>query len=169
VNKYYRLLLSLILVISITEEVKATHVPGGNITYKCLGANSYIITLTVFEDCSGAVTVPNTPQILTVTNSCGFNNFNSITLPVLSYGDEISQVCYPQLPNTTCNGGLLPGIKKHIYSDTINPMTLPGNCNDWTISWDGCCRNTAVNLANQALIFGFCYKLRNLRKGVLND
>ena len=148
-NKYYRLLLSLILVISFTEEVKATHVPGGNITYKCLGANSYIITLTVFEDCSGAVTVPNTPQILTVTNSCGFNNFNSITLPVLSYGDEISQVCYPQLPNTTCNGGLLPGIKKHIYSDTINSMTLPGNCNDWKISWDGCCRNTAVNLANQ--------------------
>ena len=148
-NKYYRLLLSLFLIISFSKEVKATHVPGGNITYKCVGGNNYIITLTVFEDCSGAVTVPNTPQTLTVTNSCGFNNFNSITLPVLSYGDEISQVCYPQLPNTTCNGGSLPGIKKHIYSDTINPITLPGNCSDWTISWDGCCRNTAVNLANQ--------------------
>ena len=148
-NKYYRLLLSLILIISFTQEVKATHVPGGNISYRCLGGSNYIITLTVFEDCSGAVTVPNTPQTLTVTNSCGFNSLNQITLPVLSYGDEISQVCYPQLPNTTCNGGFLPGIKKHVYSDTINPITLPGNCNDWTFSWDGCCRNTAVNLANQ--------------------
>ncbi len=147
--KYFRFLLSLILIISFSQEFMATHVPGGNITYKCVGGNNYIITLTVFEDCSGAITVPNTPQTLTVSNSCGFNSLNSITLPVLSYGDEISQVCYPQLPNTTCNGGSLPGIKKHIYSDTINPITLPGNCNDWTISWDGCCRNTAVNLANQ--------------------
>ena len=132
-----------------SQEVMATHVPGGNITYECVGGNNYIITLTVFEDCSGSVSVPNSPQTLTVTNSCGFSSLNSITLPVLSYADEISQVCYPQIPNTTCNGGSLPGILKHIYSDTINPITLPGNCNDWTIFWDGCCRNTAVNLANQ--------------------
>ena len=88
------------------------------------------------------------PQTLTVTNSCGFIN-PSIQLPVYSYGVEISQICFPQIPFTTCNGGGLPGILKHVYKDTINAVTLPGGCHDWTFSWDGCCRNTAVNLANQ--------------------
>ena len=93
--KNFRFLLSLTLIISFSQEFMATHVPGGNITYKCVGGNNYIVTLTVFEDCSGAVTVPNTPQTLTVSNSCGFNSFNSITLPVLPNGDDIQdEVCY---------------------------------------------------------------------------
>ena len=145
----FRFLLSLFLIISFAEEIKASHVPGGNITYKCIGGNNYIITLTVFEDCSGNIVVPNAPQTLIVSNSCNFTSLNAIVLPVLSYGVEISQVCYPQIPNTVCNGGTLPGIKKHVFSDTINPISLPGNCNDWTLYWEGCCRNTAVNLANQ--------------------
>ena len=141
------ILSTFLLVISFIS-ANATHVPGGNITYECVGSNSYILTLTVFEDCGGVASIPNSPQTLTVTNSCGFIN-PSIQLPVYSYGVEISQICFPQIPFTTCNGGGLPGILKHVYKDTINAVTLPGGCHDWTFSWDGCCRNTAVNLANQ--------------------
>ena len=110
----------------------ATHVPGGNITYESVGPNSYIFTLTVFEDCSGTISVPQTAQNLIITNSCGFSNPSQVQLAVFSYGDEISQVCYPQSQNTTCwPNGTLPGIKKHIYKN-LNPITLPGGCNDWT-------------------------------------
>ena len=62
--KYFRFLLSLVLIILFSQEVMATHVPGGNITYECLGGNNYIITLTVFEDCSGSVSVPILHKLL---------------------------------------------------------------------------------------------------------
>ena len=32
----------------------ASHVPGGNITYQCVGPNQYEVTLTLFEDCGTA-------------------------------------------------------------------------------------------------------------------
>ena len=41
-----------------------------------------------------------------------------------------------------CNGGGFPGVYMHVWRDTI---TLPGGCDSWVFSWDGCCRNTSVN------------------------
>ena len=145
----FRFFLFLTFIISFSQEIKATHVPGGNITYECVGSNSYIITLTVFEDCSGTQGLLSGPQTLTITNSCGFNNPSTLQLPAdTSY--EISQICTPQLPNTTCqNGGTLPGIRKYVFRNASNPVTLPGGCHDWTIYWEGCCRNGAINLSAQ--------------------
>ena len=71
--KYFRFLLSLILVISFTEEIKATHVPGGNITYENIGPNTFVVTLTVFEDC-GTAFMGNTAQTLMVSNTCGLSS-----------------------------------------------------------------------------------------------
>ena len=78
-NKYFKFLLSLILIISFTEEIKATHVPGGNITYENLGPNTFVVTLTVFEDC-GTAFMGNTAQMVMLSNSCGLSSPN-INLP----------------------------------------------------------------------------------------
>ena len=63
---YFRFLLFLTFIISFSQEIRATHVPGGNITYESVGPNSYIFTLTVFEDCSGTISVPQTAQNLII-------------------------------------------------------------------------------------------------------
>ncbi|MBL7801603.1 MAG: hypothetical protein JNL95_12860, partial [Chitinophagales bacterium] len=67
-------------------------------------------------------------------------------MPLIS-SQEVSPLCLAQLPNSTCNGGSLPGIQQYIYEATY---TLPANCTDWRFSYTLCCRNVAVTNSNNA-------------------
>ena len=49
---------------------EASHVPGGNISYENVGPNTFVITLTVFEDC-GTAFYSNFPESIDVYNTCG--------------------------------------------------------------------------------------------------
>ena len=62
------------------NQVYGTHVPGGNISYECIGNNTYVITLTVFEDC-GTAFYSNGPETIDISNSCGLSFSSSIDLP----------------------------------------------------------------------------------------
>jgi hypothetical protein len=121
----------------------ASHVPGGNITYECVGPNQYAITLTLYEDCGSAFEA-NGSQFITISNSCGFTTLTSATLANSIYQQEVSQLCSSQLPQSECNGGTLPGVWMHQWTGIV---TLPGNCDNWTFSYSSCCRNTSNNLA----------------------
>jgi len=129
-RKLYSLLFFLICSLS----VRATHMSGGEIYWECIGPNQYRITLVVYRDCAGINVQPNTQ--LDITSPCG-----NYTLNVSTPGStELSQLCDLQLPNSTCNGGSLPGIEQYIYTGTI---TLPP-CDSWTISWTNNWRNNAI-------------------------
>ncbi len=123
----------------------ASHVPGGNITYECVGPNQYVITLTLYEDCGTAFT-SNTDMTIQVDNDCGFPN-PTVTMPNTVYQQEVSQLCQSQLPLSECNGGTMPGVYMHVWQDTI---TLPGPCDSWTFSYSSCCRNTSSNLVGSS-------------------
>ena len=56
-----------------TFSAYASHVPGGNITYQCVGPNTYVVTLTLFEDC-GTAFETNGPEPITISNNCGYNS-----------------------------------------------------------------------------------------------
>lgn len=137
------LLYSLSLLFLIPTNTRASHVPGGNITYECVGPNQYAITLTLFEDC-GTAFEANGSQFITINNSCGFTTLTSATLPNVIYQQEVSQLCPSQIGNSECNGGTLPGVWMHQWTGIV---TLPGNCDNWTFSYSSCCRNTSNNLA----------------------
>jgi gliding motility-associated-like protein len=122
----------------------ASHVPGGNITYECVGPNQYLVTLTLFEDCGTAFT-GNYDEYLTLTNDCGLAS-PSVTLPNIVYQQEMSQLCPAQIGNSECNGGTLPGIWMHQWQAVV---TLPGPCDSWTFAYSSCCRNTSVNVSGQ--------------------
>jgi gliding motility-associated-like protein len=113
---------------------KATHISGGEIYYDCLGNNQYEVTLIVYRDCFG-VQLDNQVTV-DFQSPC---DTLSVTLntpqPV-----ELSQLCGLQLPNSTCNGGNLPGIEQYTYTTVV---TLPP-CDSWTLSWVGRNRNAAV-------------------------
>lgn len=121
-----------------------SHVPGGNITYECVGPNTYVVTLTLFEDC-GTAFESNGPENITISNDCGFAN-PSGSLPNTVYQQEISQLCTDDLPLSECNGGSLPGVYIHQWQDTI---VLPGDCDSWTFAYSSCCRNTSNNVSGQ--------------------
>lgn len=134
-----RLLLLLVLHLLIAASAKATHMSGGEIYWDCIGTNQYRITMVIYRDCFGINVDPS--YNLVIQSPCGNRNL-TVSTPG---GTEISQLCAAQLPNSTCNGGTLPGIQQYIYTGVI---TLPP-CDSWTISYTNIYRNAAVaNLTN---------------------
>lgn len=140
---YFRNLIFSAFLFVLCGNLMASHVPGGNITYEYVGPNTWVITLTVFEDCGNSF-MTNAAEQITATNTCGLNSPN-ISLPNVIFQDEVSQLC-PLILNqgqSECNGGAFPGVYMHVWQDTI---TLPGPCDSWVFSYDDCCRNQSVNL-----------------------
>ncbi len=129
-----KLFSTVLLCVVLATTAYGTHISGGEIYYNCLGGNQYRITLVVYRDCAGISL--NGSYTLNVNSPCG-NKTMTVTTPG---GTEISQLCDLQLPNSTCNGGSLPGIQQFIYTGTV---TLPP-CNFWTISWTEQWRNGAI-------------------------
>jgi len=105
---------------------RAAHFSGASITYECLGGNQYQVSLDLFVDCSGVAVIP---QDLVFQSDCG-DLFTVFDIPV-SPPTEVSQLCPAELPNSTCNGGALPGIEHYVFQTTVNLAA----CDDWTISW----------------------------------
>ena len=128
------------------NQVYASHVPGGNISYECIGPNTYVITLTVFEDCGASFSYSNASEPIDIFNSCSLSFPLSFDLPIVVFQQEVSQLCPTVISNnqSECSGGSFPGVYMHVWRDTI---TLPGNCNSWVFSYNDCCRNTSNNLS----------------------
>lgn len=112
----------------------ATHYSGGEIYYECLGNNEYELTFVIYRDCAG---IQLDPQV-TVDIDSPCDNFQ-LTLNTPN-GVEVSQLCDLELPNSSCNGGNLPGIEQYVYTAMV---TLPP-CDSWTISWAENYRNGAI-------------------------
>ena len=137
-------------------EARATHVAGGYINLECTGTpNEYKVRLTLYRDCSG-ISLDNSLNVR-VENECGIFGggydetcFFGFCIPTynlslsLVSSEEVSQLCDEAIPNSTCNGGNLPGYEEYIYEGTV---TLPP-CDYWTITYRLCCRNPATNVQN---------------------
>lgn len=135
----------------------ASHVPGGNITYQNVGNNQFVVTLTMYEDC-GTAFESNGPKSITISNDCGATPI-SVSLPIIVYQQEMSQLCPSALNQSECNGGTYPGVYMHVWQDTI---TLTGQCDSWTFSYSSCCRAGSTNLVGTSDNYYFYADLNNL-------
>ncbi|MFZ7115670.1 MAG: PKD domain-containing protein [Bacteroidota bacterium] len=131
-----RLLILLGIAIGSAQHSQASHSMGADLTYRCLGGNSYEIELSFYRDCAG-IEADSIADIF-FESSCYPSSSIQISL-IPGTGQEISPAC----PNntTTCNGGTFTGIQEYIYRGVIN---LPGPCVDWQFSYNLCCRNNAI-------------------------
>lgn len=144
----------LISIFSFSGNLQATHISGGDISYKCIGQDSFLVTLKLFRDCAG-ITVGTTAAINAVS-SCGGNISAVLTQQTFS---EVSALCPTQLSNSTCNGGTLPGLQEFVYSGVV---VLSPACNSWTLYWSSCCRNAqVVNLNNPGSLGTYLYSTLN--------
>ncbi|HXH17549.1 MAG TPA: hypothetical protein VNJ07_00580, partial [Chitinophagales bacterium] len=127
------------------ENAQASHAMGADISYQCLGGDSFLITLNFYRDCFG-IDAPTDATIDISSVSCGISGL-SFTLPLApgSVTDpnprEVSPLCPAQLPFSTCNGGSYPGVEQYIYEAVVH---LPSQCNDWIVSYTLCCRNDQI-------------------------
>ncbi|MFL5764864.1 MAG: gliding motility-associated C-terminal domain-containing protein [Bacteroidia bacterium] len=121
-----------------SQNIKASHIAGGDISYVCLGGNQYQVNLNLFVDCLGFD--PGATQTVNCVSSCGATVTCSVNVTNPG-GTEISQLCAAQIGNSTCNGGTLPGMWVFHFTGTV---TLAPPCDTWTMSWNVCCRNAAI-------------------------
>jgi gliding motility-associated-like protein len=134
-----RFYLSVILFF-ICLNLSATHIVGGEITYRYLNNNTYEINLIVFRDCYNGGPQFDNPAKINIFNS------NSILIssltPILFNRDTLIKTI-----NNPCLG-VPPNIcyESAQYSDTV---VLPPIIGGYYLSYQVCCRNiTIVNLNN---------------------
>lgn len=134
-----RLLFVALLFLGIPSVLFATHIVGGEITYRCLGNDSYEITLTVYRDCYNGIPNFDNParvgiyekgadSVLVKNLALPYNSFSNDTLPIL-----LNNPCLTAPPDVC--------VHKATYR-TIT--TLPFNPNGYVLVYQRCCRNKLI-------------------------
>src|SRR5690349_9953456 len=87
----------------ISNPLKATHFMAGDLTYKHIAGNDYLVTLAIFGDCCvGCALLPDSVEV-EVTSSCG--NFLLTVFETDSI--HLNSACNSQ--PSYCFGGVYPG------------------------------------------------------------
>lgn len=123
------------LFLGLTLPVCATHMMGGDLTYKCISNLEYEVTLSFYRDCTG-INAPADAGIRAYSNGLGV--YEDYTLSLI-HTELVSAGCSSWL--TTCEFGPHPGAEVHVYRDTI---TLVGASDEWIIFYEECCRNPSI-------------------------
>lgn len=125
---------------------KATHIAGQDISYTCVGQDSFLVTIRLYRNCSGIAA----PATLTANFASTCGSLSAVLNQAGGgAGVEVSQLCPTSMSTSSCNGGSNPGLMLHTYTG----MVVLTPCNDWVISYSTCCRNSSVNLVGQQGIY----------------
>ncbi|MBL4654192.1 MAG: hypothetical protein JKY33_00030, partial [Bacteroidia bacterium] len=137
----FSLITILLLVFSQVENARASHAMGLDISYTCVGPDTYEFTMNFYRDCDGMAAPSSATLNVTSPSGCGADA--TISLTQQGPGVEVSPLCQSELANSTCasSTGTLPGVEKYTYTGTY---TFPANCDDWVISYSHCCRNDQI-------------------------
>ncbi|MEM9022391.1 MAG: hypothetical protein AAGB22_01525, partial [Bacteroidota bacterium] len=95
-----RFLLLFSFFLTIAPSSWASHFSGSDITYECLGNDSFRLTFNLFRDCGGAG-VGNT-QIISIDNPCG-GTTNVTATAINPGGTEVTQICAANAGQTACS------------------------------------------------------------------
>lgn len=141
------LLATLFILLSTFNKSYASHIPGANITYTCDPNDplTYTFRLTIFRLCPGTHPATMASTYFSLTNTCGLTNPVIPTFNQVGTEQDVNQLCATATSN--CTGGTDQGVWMYTYEATI---TLPADCDSWTMSFDLCCRDIATNMSNGA-------------------
>lgn len=143
-----RLVAKLIFVcvlVSAAVGAKANHVLGGNISYECLGGDTYGITLTIYKDCFGSTAAAVNENIFFVPTTGACLAFSA---PAAFQSEvETSPLCPAELMNSSCNGGIIPGTMELTYYVEVY---LDPACT-WELSWGSGDWNYFINVDTAGL------------------
>ncbi len=123
-----------------SQQSIASHLMGGEITWKCQANGQYIFKMILYRDCSG-----NGPSMPTMISLEVYGNPSLTYIPMND--STISDISYCQnYPENNCNSAnpLLGTIQEGLFFS--NPITLNGvpPATGWTFVWHSCCRNGAI-------------------------
>ena len=124
------------------KPVSASHFAGCDLTYTCLGGNTYLISLSFYRDCSG-MTMPSTASISFTCSSNSSFNFNATLNAIAGTGQEVTPGC--SAVATHCSGGTGYGIQEYVFQAQVTLVP----CNSWTMVFTGNARNPITTVSGQ--------------------
>lgn len=133
----FRIVFIVLITILFCNKAEATHIVGGELTYRCLGNNQYEITLIVFRDCYTGVPWFDDPASIGVFNINWQLQQNLLipldqsvndTLPII-----LSNPCLVAPPDVCVHGT--------VYKDTVSLPPIPGG---YHLVYQRCCRNQLI-------------------------
>ncbi len=116
--------------------VSATHIVGGEITYKCLGGNAYEIKLSVYRDCFNGVPQFDDPASLGIFNA-QFEMLDSLLLDFSQMDDTLT--IYLNNPCLTKPPDIC--VHRTTYTTVVNLPPIPGG---YFLVYQRCCRNKLI-------------------------
>jgi len=128
---------------------------ASDLTYTCVGGNTYLITYTFYQDCEG-VHPNNKIQIQFNCSSNSSYSFYAFISKVPGTGQEITPKC-PSTPSS-CGSGTGYGIKEYVYQGQV----ILAPCNYWTMTAYSCCRNIVSTTGITSNSYSLTAKLNNL-------
>ncbi len=141
--KYFFVILSFILFLPV---VRATHIMGGEITWKCQG-NQYVFELAVYRDCN-QTNINSSQETIKIWNNPSLSSVQVFFIERIDISPKCTPVSgspSPILCGSGSFGGNGPGaIEKVVYRS--NPITLVGTppANGWILTYDSFSRNTGI-------------------------
>ncbi len=170
-NRFQTFILAVLLLL-LSIPTQASHFVGGEMSYTCLGARTWKITLVLYRDCSGCITCfsnaslgsPLTPGLVAKPNTTlnppgctatpNLVNVNMTLQKVEDEGKEAIARCGMIAKNGCTNlntdsaGPLTPSIEKWIFEGTLNlnlPSLNSSNCTYWDVSYTSNARNNGMS------------------------
>lgn len=128
-----RRLCAILFVVGLGFSADAYHIVGGDITYRCLGNNTYEITMIIYRDCNSKGAGYDKPAYIAVYNDTLFKNLALHPTGIRTLPADIYDPCF-SVPTGVCT-------EIGFYSSTIY---LPPNNGGYTLSYQRCCRNSSL-------------------------
>lgn len=119
----------------------ATHMVGGDITYKCLGNNQFEITITLYQDC-----LNGEPGAITQDNPAFYSIYTSGPNPIFVKNGSVfyteTKHIDPDFNNDCINNPPRTCMQEMVF---VFVETLQPSSTGYTIVYQRCCRNAAIN------------------------
>ena len=138
-------LLTILLSIGIASEISASHIVGGEISYRCLGNNRYEIKLVIRKDCENALPDADfdNPAIISVFERNG-NIAGAVGINGAIFLPRVNQpILVSQNNNQICDPNFSPVcVQELTYTQEVILPRRPGG---YILAHQRCCRNMTIN------------------------
>lgn len=143
-----------VLMVCFTTSLHATHIVGGEITYKCLGNNYYQIRLDIYQDCLTGepnAIADDTPALIGIFTTSGvpIDAVDSLS-PTIPGGELVP----PNFSNSCVNNPPPTCVRKVSFTKTYY---LPPNNEGYRVFYTRCCRNASILNINKPSETGATY------------
>ena len=145
-RKLVKLFFILLISLASYNGAKASHLMGSDLTWRCVGQDSFLVKLVVYRDCNGISLSTSPINFYCATTGTLITSLNiGVGTPV-----DITPVC-----NSSCTRCSNPscsfpyGIHKYTMQGIVK-LSTAGSCCSIRISWAQSARNSAITTSTGA-------------------